>query len=108
MGETKAIRFGYGVKLKKGGNYDDLVTFLPENYPLLEDGWAGWNRGHHGFEETWVFVKSTLVTSYCHKAELNSDNFIVSEEGLEEIGQFIKNSPWADGEAKWMVLSSVC
>jgi hypothetical protein len=111
MGQTTVIRFGYGVKLTEGSarsmdEYDDIEFFLDDNYPLLEDGSSGNAWG--GKMETWVLVKSTLITEYEYGTiKLNPDNFTVPEDGLAQLTAFMTDTPLAVGAAQWVILSSV-
>lgn len=111
MGQTTVIRFGYGVKLTDGSarsmdEYDDIEFFLDDNYPLLEDGSSGNAWG--GEMETWVLVKSTVITEYeFGTIKLNPDDFTVPEDGLAQLTAFMTDTPLAVGAAQWVILSSV-
>jgi hypothetical protein len=111
MGTTAVTRFGYGVQLTDGSarsmdEYDDIEFFLDDNYPLLEDGSSG--NAWAGKMETWVFVKSTLITDYDYSTiKLNPANFTVPEDGLAQLTAFMSDTPLAVGAAQWVVLSSI-
>jgi hypothetical protein len=111
MGNTAVTRFGYGVKITDGparsmDEYDDLEFFLINNYPLLDDGWAGNFWGDE--TEQWVFVKSTLVTEYDYKVIIiDPEKFLIPDEGLAELNRFISETPLAAGKPHWAVLSSL-
>lgn len=111
MGDTTVIRFGYGVKLTEGSarsldEYDDIEFFLDDNYPLLEDGSSG--NAWSGKMETWVLIKSTVLTEYEYGTiKLNPSNFDVAEDGLAQLTEFMANTPLSVGAAQWVILSSI-
>jgi hypothetical protein len=106
MGNTAVTRFGYGVKIADGpersmDEYDDLEYFLYENYPLLEDGWAG--NAWTGDTETWILVKSTVITEYDYKV-ISTKDLLVPHDGLAELNRFISETPLTVGDTQWAVL----